>query len=77
MLLMRACGIRRMQDLAGEHAGQREIVSVFALAGGLAGRVNQGDAFTDDGEVRHFFCNPELAAFAGEGSLFPYQAVTT
>lgn len=45
--------IRRMQDLADQHAGEFEVVRVFAGAGGLAGGVNHCDRFADDGKVAH------------------------
>ncbi len=40
--------IGRMQDLAGQHARQRQVVSILALARGLARRIDQGNAFPDD-----------------------------
>ena len=57
--------IRRMQDLANQHTRQEKIVSVLALSGGLTRRVNEGNAFADDGEVGHLFLHPERS----EGSL--------
>src|SRR5580693_3366029 len=43
--------IRRMQDSPDEHSGQREVVGIFAGPGGLAGGVDHGGRFADDGEV--------------------------
>src|SRR5262249_5456036 len=45
--------MRRVQNLADQHAGQREIVCVFARAGGLASGVNHGNGAADDGEISH------------------------
>ena len=73
MRLMRACGIRRMQDLAHQHSGKAEVVGVLAGAGGLAGGIHHGDRFADNGEsvIAHFvptnscfipFCSASIAA---------------
>ena len=46
-------GIRRMQDLANQHARNFEVVRIFAGAGGFAGGVDHCDRFTDNGKVSH------------------------
>ena len=51
MRLMRACGYGECRILPIEHAGQAEVVGVLAGAGGLAGGVDHGGGFADDGEV--------------------------
>src|SRR5947209_6972453 len=53
--------IGRMQDLADEHSRQGEVVSIFALSGGLARRVDEGYAFADYRELVHL-CSWLLAA---------------
>ena len=45
--------IGRVQNLAHQHAGQAEVVSVLAGAGGFAGGVDHRDGFADNGKVRH------------------------
>src|SRR5262249_48447441 len=45
--------MRRMQDLADQHAGKGEVVGVLAGARGLFRRINHGDRLADDGEVGH------------------------
>ncbi len=40
--------VRRMQDLAHQHAGKAEVVGVFAGAGRLAGSVHHGDRFANN-----------------------------
>ena len=42
-----------MQNLADQHSGNGKVVGVLARAGGLAGGVNHGDGFADDGELTH------------------------
>ena len=42
--------IRRMQNLADQHAGHAEVVGVFARAGGLFRRVDHRGGLADDGE---------------------------
>ena len=59
--------VRRMENAAYQHAGNGEIVGIFALAGGLARRVDQRDGLADYGEVGHFaaaipFCSAVIAA---------------
>jgi hypothetical protein len=42
-----------MEDLAHEHPGQREVVSVLTRAGGLTRRVDHGDRFTNYRKITH------------------------
>src|SRR5947207_10212441 len=45
--------MRRVQNLADQHARESQVVGVFASAGSLAGGVNHGDGLTDYGEGGH------------------------
>jgi len=45
--------IRRMQNLADQHAGQAEVVGVLARAGGFPGRVDHRGGLADNGEIAH------------------------
>src|SRR3954464_2431097 len=45
--------MRRVQNLADQNAGKRQVVGVFARAGSLAGGVNHGDGLADYREIRH------------------------
>src|SRR5437868_6233178 len=47
--------MRRVQNLADQHARESQVVGVFASAGSLAGGVNHGDGLTDYGEVSHIW----------------------
>src|SRR5262249_30517463 len=43
-------GMRRVQNSANQHAGEKEVVGIFARTGGLGGGVDHGDGSADDGK---------------------------
>src|SRR5579872_6689915 len=45
--------MRGMQNFAGQHPRDGEVVGVLAGTGGLTSRIDHGDRFTDDGELTH------------------------
>src|SRR5437588_5593738 len=45
--------MRRVQNLADQHAREGQVIGVFASAGSLAGGVNHGDGLADYGEGGH------------------------
>src|SRR5262249_49858415 len=46
--------IGRVQNLADQHAGDTEVVGIFACPGGLLSRVDHGRGLADDGEPRRW-----------------------
>src|SRR5450631_1669168 len=58
--------MRRMQNLSVEHAGEGEVVGIFARAGGFPSGVNHRDGFADDGEdVSRSSVNSQISSCSG------------